>query len=45
VTARPDRAYVTISAESRSKNSADAQKQNAAAMATVLQKLEQAGVP
>jgi uncharacterized protein YggE len=45
VTARPDRAYVTIAAESRSKNSADAQKQNAAAMATVLQKLEQAGVP
>ena len=45
VTARPDRAYVTISAESRSKNSADAQKQNAAAMAAVLQKLEQAGVP
>jgi hypothetical protein len=45
VTARPDRAYVTIAAESRSKNSADAQKQNAAAMAAVLQKLEQAGVP
>ena len=45
VTARPDRAYVTIAAESRSKNSADAQTQNAAAMAAVLQKLEQAGVP
>ena len=45
VTARPDRAYVTIAAESRSKNSAEAQKQNAAAMAAVLQKLEQAGVP
>lgn len=45
VTARPDRAYVTIAAESRSKNSADAQKLNAAAMATVLQKLDQAGVP
>ena len=44
VTARPDRAYVTIAAESRSKNSSDAQKQNAAAMAAVLQKLEQAGV-
>ena len=45
VTARPDRAYVTIAAESRSRNSAEAQKQNAAAMAAVLQKLEQAGVP
>jgi hypothetical protein len=45
VTARPDRAFVTIAAESRSKNSSDAQKQNAAAMTTVLQKIEQAGVP
>lgn len=45
VTARPDRAFVTIAAESRSKNSADAQKQNAAAMTAVLQKIEQAGVP
>ena len=45
VTARPDRAFVTIAAESRSKNSADAQKQNAAAMTSVLQKIEQAGVP
>ena len=45
VTARPDRAFVTIAAESRSKVSADAQKQNAAAMTAVLQKIEQAGVP
>jgi uncharacterized protein len=45
VTARPDRAFVTMAAESRSKNSADAQKQNAAAMTAVLQKIEQAGVP
>ena len=45
VTARPDRAFVTIAAESRSRNSADAQKQNAAAMSSVLQKVEQAGVP
>jgi len=45
VTARPDRAFVTIAAESRSKISADAQKQNAAAMTAVLQKIEQAGVP
>ena len=44
VTARPDRAFVTVAAESRSKNSADAQKQNASAMMTVLQKIEQAGV-
>src|SRR5918996_533488 len=45
VTARPDRAFITIAAESRSRNSADAQKQNAAAMTAVLQKIEQAGVP
>jgi uncharacterized protein YggE len=45
VTARPDRAFVTIAAESRSKNSGDAQKQNAAAMTAVLQKIEQSGVP
>jgi uncharacterized protein YggE len=44
VTARPDRAFVTIAAESRSRNSAEAQKQNAAAMTAVLQKIEQAGV-
>ena len=45
IMARPDRAFVTIAAESRSRNSADAQKQNAAAMTAVLQKIEQAGVP
>jgi uncharacterized protein YggE len=45
VNARPDRAFVTITAESRSKNSAEAQKQNAAAMNAVLQRIEQAGVP
>ena len=45
VTARPDRAFVTIAAESRSRVSAEAQKQNAAAMTAVLQKIEQAGVP
>jgi uncharacterized protein YggE len=44
VTARPDRAFVTISAESRSKNSAEAQKQNATAMSAVLSKIEAAGV-
>lgn len=45
VNARPDRAFVMIAAESRSKNSAEAQRQNAAAMNAVLQKIEQAGVP
>jgi uncharacterized protein YggE len=45
VTARPDRAFVTIAAESRSRNSAEAQKLNAAAMTTVLQQIEKAGVP
>jgi uncharacterized protein len=45
INARPDRAFVTIAAESRSRVSADAQKQNATAMAQVLQKIEQAGVP
>jgi uncharacterized protein YggE len=45
VTARPDRAFVTIAAESRSRNSAEAQKLNAAAMSALLQKIEQAGVP
>jgi uncharacterized protein len=44
VTARPDRAFVTIAAESRSRNSSEAQKQNAGAMTAVLQKIEQAGV-
>ena len=45
VRVRPDRAFVTVAAESRSKVSADAQKQNAAAMTAVLQRIEQAGVP
>lgn len=45
VTARPDRAFVTIAAESRSRNSVEAQKQNASAMTAVLQRIEQAGVP
>src|SRR5688572_2428198 len=45
VNARPDRAFVMIAAESRSKNSAEAQKQNAVAMNAALQKIEQAGVP
>ena len=40
----PDRAFVTVVAESRSKNSADAQRQNADAMTAVMAKLEQAGI-
>ena len=42
---RPIARCVTISAETQSRNSADAQKQNAAAMTAVLQKIQQAGVP
>ncbi|HKY20567.1 MAG TPA: SIMPL domain-containing protein [Vicinamibacterales bacterium] len=45
VTARPDRAFVTIAAESRSRVSSEAQKQNATAMTAVLQQIEKAGVP
>ena len=41
----PDRAWVTVAAESRSKTPQDAQKQNAAAMSSVLQKLKGAGIP
>jgi uncharacterized protein YggE len=41
----PDRAFVTIAAESRSRNSAEAQRQNADAMTLVLSRLQQAGVP
>jgi uncharacterized protein YggE len=44
VTAAPDRAFVTVAAESRSKNSAEAQRQNAAAMTAVLQKIQQSGI-
>lgn len=41
----PDRAWVTISAESRAKTPGDAQKQNAAAMSSVVEKLKAAGIP
>ena len=44
ILATPDRAFVTIAAESRSRNSAEAQRLNADAMTLVLQKLAQAGV-
>jgi uncharacterized protein YggE len=40
----PDRAFVTVAAESRSRNSADAQRQNAEAMTAVMAKLVQAGI-
>jgi uncharacterized protein YggE len=45
IMAQPDRAFVTIAAESRARNSGDAQRQNADAMTAVLQKIQQAGVP
>jgi uncharacterized protein YggE len=41
----PDRAWVTIAAESRAKTPQEAQKQNAAAMAAVLSKVKGAGIP
>ena len=41
----PDRAWVTVAAESRAKTPQDAQKQNATAMSSVLQKLKGAGIP
>jgi uncharacterized protein YggE len=41
----PDRAWITITAESRAGNPREAQKRNAEAMAPVLSKLKAAGVP
>ena len=41
----PDRAWITITAESRAGNPGDAQKRNADAMTPVLEKLKAAGVP
>ena len=41
----PDRAWVTIAAESRAKTPAAAQQQNAAAMSAVMEKLKAAGIP
>jgi uncharacterized protein YggE len=41
----PDRAWVTIAAESRAKTPAEVQKLNADAMSAVLQKLKAAGIP
>jgi uncharacterized protein YggE len=45
VKAAPDQAWVTIAAESRSRNPKEAQAQNAKAMTTVQQSLMAAGIP
>ena len=45
VKAAPDQAWVTLAAESRSRNPKEAQAQNAAAMSSVQQKLAAAGIP
>ena len=45
VKATPDQAWVRIGAESRSKNSKDAQQRNAEAMTAVQQKLASLGIP
>ena len=41
----PDRAWLSVTAESRAKSPREAQKLNAAAMSVVLQKLKDAGLP
>ena len=45
VQAVPDRAWITISAESRASSAREAQKRNTDAMTPVLNKLKAAGVP
>ena len=45
VQAAPDRAWITISAESRAGNPREAQRRNTEAMTPVLEKLKAAGVP
>ena len=45
IEAAPDRAWVTITAESRAGNPRDAQKRNVEAMTPVLDKLKAAGIP
>src|SRR5690349_8681813 len=44
VTATPDRAWISIGAESRSKTSKDAQQRNAQAMTAVMQRLTTLGI-
>ncbi len=41
----PDRAFITVTVETRAKSPRDAQRQNAEAMTAVRQRLAQAGVP
>src|SRR6267378_6614060 len=41
----PDRAFVTVTVETRAKSPRDAQRQNAEAMTAVQQRLDQARVP
>src|SRR5205085_3746913 len=41
----PDRAFVTIAAESRAKTATEAQRANADAMNAVLEKIKAAGIP
>lgn len=45
IEAAPDRAWITVTAESRAGNPREAQKRNAEAMTPVLDKLRAAGVP
>jgi uncharacterized protein len=45
ITAAPDRAFVMIAAESRSRMPTEAQRQNADAMTAVMARLQQAGIP
>jgi uncharacterized protein YggE len=45
IQAAPDRAWITVSAESRAGNPRDAQRRNAEAMTPVMDKLRAAGIP
>jgi uncharacterized protein len=45
IKAVPDRAWITVAAESRASNARDAQRRNVEAMTPVLDKLKAAGVP
>jgi uncharacterized protein len=45
VTRAPDRAWVTIAAETRARTAADAQRSNTEAMTAVLDKIKAAGIP
>ena len=45
IQAAPDRAWITVSAESRAGNPRDAQRRNAEAMTPVIAKLRAAGIP